>query len=1491
MNKQKNIYPLFDIQRFHDACGTGFIVAQSGKPEKRILPLALKALKRLSHRGAKSYDQKSGDGSGILTDLPKQYFKSILKLEFKRTIPKGHTLGLAMVFTNSRERSWLKEVFAVQSKASGFNILAVREVPTEEKYLGELAKKTKPQILQFIITGKKIRKRDIETRLYLLRKSIEKQILLPNKKSYICSFSSKVIVYKGLMSSQQLDQFYLDLRHKDYIVKLVLFHERFSTNTGSTWAMAQPFQLIAHNGEFNTIKGNRLWMEARENEISSEFWGSDLETLKPIINHSGSDSQSFDNALEFLVRSGRSVFDSIMILIPDSYNQSQFMNAKLRDYFVYHENFMEPWDGPAAVVFTDGNIIGAKMDRNGLRPLRYSITKDGLIIMASEAGILDIDDENLLIHHHMKSEEIFGISLADGRILKNDIIKKKESEKKPYKLLIKENLLTINRGTHEEDFGIFGLPEDGFDKRIRIAFGWSKEDLDRFLLPMANSGREPLGSMGDDTPPAAFSKVNRRIYDYFKQWFAQVTNPPIDSIRERTIMSLYKYLGSEDNLLSTIPTFNGAIRISSPVLSPNEVLDLCANEAWFLHKKVNCNYKISTSLDKKIKSIRIQCRNAVKNGAKIIFLSDEGLNDGFLPIPMPIVVSAVHHYLVEHKLRSNVSIICISGDVVEDHHIAVLVALGASAVYPYMAYELIRENYNNDDWTKKMANYRYALEKGLLKIMSKMGIATISSYHGSMLLHSIGLGKKISKTYFPSIPSLLGGIELEDIHQMLVYRHQIAFKGGDEFLPDKGLFRYRKFGEHHGFDPKNFKQIQNKDRKKINASVLDKNAPIYLRDYFTIKSHRDSIAIDKVEEREAILKRFGSGGISFGAISDQAHRELAKGMNLIGARSNTGEGGELEDRYNASNPDKNLNSYTKQVASGRFGVTIEYLAAARELQIKMAQGAKPGEGGQLPGYKVSNLIANARSATPGLPLISPPPHHDIYSIEDIKQLIYDLKQANQRAKVSVKLVAQPGIGTVASGVVKAGADIILVSGSDGGTGASPLGSLKHAGFPWEYGLAETHQVLVANGLRDRVTLRVDGGIKWAKDIIIAAILGAEEYDFGTSALVALGCIMVRQCHLNTCPTGIATTDKKYMKKFTGKAENLGTYMKKVAMDACSQLADLGFPDLQSIIGRTDLLRISDVHKKFIKSRGFNYDVILNPNAKNGLPLDSELKINYTSRRKKKTVDEEIIDEARSEILTNGHAVVYKDINNTDRSIGTRLSGELGFIYGKNNFKGSLQVRLFGTAGQSFGAFLNKGIELRLKGIANDYVGKGMCAGLITIRMPYVIRRQDKDHTVVGNVALYGATGGEVFIAGRGGERFAVRNSGASGVVEGVSNHGCEYMTQGTIIILGDIGKNFGAGMTGGIAFVYTKNKTLTGYINTDYINESKLEKRDVNLVIRFIRNHVFHTGSSLGKRVVGNWDKEKHNFIKLTPKAMAIVDLDKIYNSQVADRMGILLNE
>ena len=1497
MYKEKKIYSLYNPQVFHDACGIGFIVTRSGKPEKRILPLAIKSLKRLSHRGAKSYDRKSGDGSGILIDLPKTFFRTVLRNEFNKSIPRREILAVAMVFTTAHERKWLEKLFAIQLKESGFSLHAVRCVPTENKSLGELAFKTKPIILQFIFSGKKIRKKNFETSLYLLRKIIEKKIFNERKKSYICSFSSKIIVYKGLMASAQLDQFYLDLRNKDFVVKMVLFHERFSTNTGSAWSMAQPFQMVAHNGEFNTIKGNRLWMKAREKEISSKFWGSDLDNLKPIIEPTGSDSKSFDNVLEFLVRSGRNIFDSIMIMIPDTYSQkkkyysNRDMNRKMRDYFVYHENFIEPWDGPAAVVYTDGDFIGAKMDRNGLRPLRYTITKDNLVIMASEAGILEVDDDNLILHHHMKSEEIFGVSLSDGTITKNKELKIREASKKPYGQLLKNNLHVLNRQNTSDEFGIFGLPSDGFDQRLRVALGWSREDLTKFLIPMATNRREPLGSMGDDTPLAAISQIDRRFYDYFKQWFAQVTNPPIDSIRERSVMSLYKYLGSEDNLLNTRPTFNGAIRITSPVLSPSEILKLHGYKDWFMHKKFICHYKKSANLSLKLQRINYNSAKSVENGAKIIFLSDEGLKCGALPIPIPLVVSSVHNYLVKKKLRSNVSIICIAGDVVEDHHIAVLIALGASAVYPYMAYELIREYFNDDDWAEKMSNYRYALEKGLLKIMSKMGISTISSYHGSMLLHSIGLGPKISKSHFPTIPSYLGGVEIENIHNSLLKRHEIAFDVKKNGMVEKGLYRYRKKGEAHGFSPVNFKKIQSVSENNKFTKTSDEIDIVYIRDFFKIVSKRISINIDMVESSESILKRIGSGGISFGAISEKSHRELARGFTLVGARSNTGEGGELEDRYSVSNPDKNVNSYVKQIASGRFGVNVEYLTAAREIQIKMAQGAKPGEGGQLPGFKVSNLIASARSSTPGMPLISPPPHHDIYSIEDIKQLIYDLKVVNPRAKVSVKLVAQPGIGTIASGVVKAGADIILISGADGGTGASPLGSLKHAGFPWEYGLAESHQVLHANGLRDRVILRVDGGIKWARDIIIAAILGAEEYDFGTAALVSLGCIMARQCHLNTCPAGIATNDEKYMKKFKGKAENVSYYLENITQEIRLELSEMGYMHLQSIIGRTDLLSINRKYNGYMKSRGLNFDILLNKGAKNGLPLQSDMKVQYTDVRQKKTIDEEIINEIRSEMLTHGHAVIYKNIKNTDRAIGARISGEISFLYGRNNFKGSIQCRLFGTAGQSLGAFLSKGIELRLKGIANDYVGKGMSSGLITIRMPEKIRRQDKDHTVIGNVALYGATGGQIFVAGRGGERFAVRNSGASGVIEGIGNHGCEYMTQGTIIILGQIGKNFGAGMTGGVAYVYSKKKKLENYINKDFINEVNLDKKDQSLVLRLLRNHNFHTDSSIGKKIINNWDNEIIFFKKLIPTAMDIVDLDNIYNLHVADRINVVLNE
>lgn len=1489
--KEKQIYPLVDQNKFHDACGTGFIVTLSGKPERRVLPLALKALHRLAHRGAKSADKETGDGAGILTDIPKPFFRDLLKNELGVKIPFRSPIAVGMIFTSKREMPWLEKTVQAIAKSSGFNTVAVREVPVNKNALGKTARKHMPYIAQFFFTPAEKTSRPIEARLYLLRKSIEKEIRENKKKSYICSLSSETIVYKGLMTSTQLDCFYTDLTQKKFVVKLAMFHERFSTNTQSTWAMAQPFRMLAHNGEINTIKGNRLWMHAREKVIQSRFWKDDIEVLKPIVSKRGSDSASLDNILEFLTHSGRSMFRNIMMLVPDPYEYSKTIPKGLKDFFIYHENFMEPWDGPAALVFTDGNYVAAKMDRNGLRPLRYTVTKDGLIIMASEAGVVDVEDKNLLVHHHMTSGEIYAVSLKGKGILLDKTLKKETASERPYSEKLKKQMSSIKRKNVQEEFGIYGLPEEGFDQRLRVAFGWSSEDLTRYLIPMATSGREPIGSMGDDTPPAVMSQQDRRFYDYFKQSFAQVTNPPIDSIRERAVMALFKYLGSENNLLDENPNFGAALRIESPVLSPLEVLELFDRRKDFPNEKISTHISIGQDLEGRLKTIKRKAKTAVENGAKIIFLTDENLTQGKLPLPMPLVVSAIHHYLVKHKIRAQVSLIPISGDIVEDHHVAVLIGLGASAVYPYMAYELIREHFaENEDWAQKMGNYRYALEKGLLKIMGKMGISTLSSYHGSMLFHAFGLDRDFLKKYFPSIESKVGGIGADQIYEILEKRHKVAFLNGNSEFIEKGFFRYRRNGEKHGYAPEYFKPIlqmaKKKEVKKGNSSDH-----IYIRDLLEIKSHRKSIQADQVESLGKILKRFGSGAISFGAISEESHRVLARGMALAGARSNTGEGGEMEDRFSHTNPDKEVNSYIKQVASGRFGVSVDYLIAAREIQIKMAQGAKPGEGGQLPGHKVTARIAHARSATPGVPLISPPPHHDIYSIEDIKQLIHDLKEVNPRAKVSVKLVAQPGVGTVASGVVKAGADIILISGGDGGTGASPLGSLKHTGLPWELGLAETHQALVANGLREQVILRVDGGLRNSKDILMAAIMGAEEFDFGTSALVALGCVMARQCHLNTCPAGIATQDEHFIKKFRGKAEDVQYYLEVIADELRAKIAELGFQKFYDLIGRTDLLAINSDAKLIIKKKGVDLSAILNPEAKNGLPLASSLKVRLQNVRSDESLDDEILNEVRSAIMTHGHAVVVRIVDNTMRSIGARISGEIAFLYGKGNFNGNIQVRMGGAAGQSFGAYLTDGVELRLKGVANDYVGKGLTGGLISVRMPRSVRRKKREHTIIGNVGLYGATGGYLFVAGRGGERFAVRNSGAAAVIEGVGNHGCEYMTRGAVVVLGEVGSNFGAGMTGGQAFIYAPKKSISKHLNNEYVREGDVTESDVNLLYRLLRNHEFHTGSTIAKKIMADWKTHQSYFRRITPAALEIVDFQNIYDMQVADRMGVMLNE
>ena len=1486
-------FPLVDKDRFHDACGIGFVATRSGKPESRILPLAIKALKKLSHRGAKSYDNNSGDGAGLMIDIPHSFFRKIIKDDQNLRLSRNEVLVVAVVFHSSKRHNLFDKLIFDLTKNDGINFLLKREVPVNEEVLGEQSRKERPNIYQYIFKADKRESKLLEKKIYLIRKKIEKKFISRKSKPYICSFSSKTMVYKGLMSSFQLDKFYLDLNQK-LKIKMAIFHERFSTNTFSSWEMAQPFRMIAHNGEFNTIKGSRLWMNAREANLKSEFWGDEIKYLKPIISKNGSDSESFDQVAEFLLNSGRNLFDLMMIMIPDSYNQikkyykNDLMSKKMKDYFIYHENFMKPWDGPAALVYSDGDYVGAKMDRNGLRPLRYTLTKCGLVIMASEAGVVNIEDNNLIANYHLKSEEVFGINLKTGELLKNKEIKIKEASKKPYGELVKGNVQTLERFDGKREFKNL-MKTIFYDSDYNPFFhGLNLEDVSKFLRPMSDNVSEPIGSMGDDTPLAIISQKSRKFYDYFKQQFAQVTNPPIDSLREKSVMSLLKYLGSEDNLLNQQPTNNSAIKIPSPILSSKEVTNLTNQTDWFPYSTINCSFSYNEKLKSKIDQIKRLAEKQIKNGTKIIFLSDIFLTKEQTFIPMALVVSTIHHHLISKKLRSRASIVCISGDCIEDHHFAVLIALGASAIYPIGSYTMIQRNNPDSDLYSKLDNYRHSIEKGLLKIMSKMGISTLTSYHGSMLLHTIGLGKTLSEEYFPSIPSIFGGIEIEDIEKSL----KKTIKLRDETIQSKdlkelGLFRYRKFGEAHGYSPPVFKKIQSigKDDNKLKSNIKD-DKPIYIRDLLSYKIKTPILNIDSIEECSSILKRFGSGGISFGAISEKSHRELAKGFFLAGARSNTGEGGEKNDRYSISNDDASVNSFVKQIASGRFGVNSEYLAAAQEIQVKIAQGAKPGEGGQLPGFKVSSMIAATRSSAPGVPLISPPPHHDIYSIEDIKQLIYDLKDVNPRAKVSVKLVSQPGVGIVASGVVKAGANIILISGADGGTGASPLGSQKHTGFPWEYGLAETHQTLYANGLREYVTLRVDGGIKTAEDIIFAAMLGAEEFDFGTSALIALGCVMARQCHLNTCPVGIATTDEKVEKRFKGKAENVSKYLEKVSDSVRNELSKIGKTSLHEIIGRTDLLIINEKHKRLVKTKKIDLSGIINYHSKKGLPLTSHMKLRYSNLRREKTIDEEIIKEVRQEIITQGQAAVNREIQNTDRSIGARLSGELSYLFGHNNFRGNIQCRLNGTAGQSFGAFLSKGIELRLKGLANDYVAKSMSSGTISIRMSKAIRKRKRHNTLIGNVALYGASGGELYIAGAAAERFAVRNSGAVAVVEGIGNHGCEYMSQGTVIILGRIGKNFGAGMTGGVVYVYSKSMNLDNYLNHDFVEIVKVELNDKNIIKRFIKNHSFHTGSKIASTIEKGWLEEIKSFIKIRPKSYEKMNFDFLYEQQKSFRIS-----
>ncbi len=1484
-NIEEASYPLYNPDDHHDACGVGFIAEESGVASRRVVELSLKALNRLEHRGGKGFDEDTGDGAGLLVDIPWTFFKKRMETAGIKKPKAREQLALGVIFSRDVDIQELEKMLTKVALSMGARFLGILQVPIKPQYLGSIAQANQPDILHAFFAISSHKKYSSEQQAYLLRKKFEHGPRIGKQSLYFCSLSTRTMVYKGLLSSYQLAQFYPDLREPEFKSRMAIFHERFSTNTNPSWEMAQPFHGIAHNGEINTIRGNRLWMNARERQLKSDFWEEDFNIIRPIVTPKYSDSATFDEVFGVLVQSGKDPHHAMMMMVPDPYSGFPQMDRSLIDFYMYHENFMEPWDGPAALIFTDGETVGAKLDRNGLRPLRYTRTKSGLVIMASEAGVVDVDDDDLIVHHHMSSGEIYSVSLSGG-VESNTEIKSRMAKQADYGKLMEKNFLRLVRQDKQEEFGAFGIPQGGFDKRLRLAHGWHQESVERFTKPLSAVPLEPVGAMGDDTPPAFLSQKGRSFYDYFVQAFAQVTNPPIDPIRERLMMSLYHYLGSEENLLATEPAFHGAIRIASPILSPREVRWLMQKYKKFKHEIISVLAEKGQAFEKRLRQIQDECAGAIETGKRILFLSDEHIDENHIPIPMALVVSAVHHDLVKRKIRSDVSLICLAGDVYEDHHISVLTTLGASAVYPYMAYELIRETLDEEDWLTGMDNYRFALEKGLLKSMAKMGISTFSSYQGSMLLHTIGLHSDFLETWIPSLNPNIGGDNLEMIQKRVCQRHADVFSEGKDELEDIGLFRVKRNGESHGYSPAIAKQIRKRATHQPEKAKKPRGK-IYLRDLLELKkSARPGQA--KVESGDQITRRFGVAAMSFGALSDEAHRVLTKGIALVHGRSNTGEGGETPDRYLLFKQNDHMNAHTKQIASGRFGVKADYLAAAQELQIKIAQGAKPGEGGQLPGQKVSVEIATARSATPGIPLISPPPHHDIYSIEDLAQLIYDLKESNPRAKISVKLASQPGIGIVACGVAKAGADIVIVSAGDGGTGATPLGSMKHTGMAWETGLAETHQALLANKLRSKVTLRVDGGIMEAKDILVATALGAEEYDFGSVALMAIGCVMVRRCHQNNCPVGIATQDLELRKKFKGTAEELASFFKLLAEDVRDQLSQLGLESIEALLGRNDLLEVKENEEASEVYSNVDFSAILEPTLRRDWIKKKEAQ---NVGRKFPSFDEKILEGIHKELLTHGQAVIRDRVSNKDRAIGTRMAGEIAFLFGEGQFNGTLQYRLRGVAGQSFGAFLTHGLELRLKGLANDYVGKGMSGGLITIRMPRDIRVPGKEHTMIGNVALYGATGGTLFVAGRANERFAVRNSGTSAVVEGVGNHACEYMTRGTVIVLGEIGFNFGSGMTGGTAYLYDLSDEDKDHLNTDFVVAEPLEEVDEFSITRLLERHRFHTGSLKTSIILDEWEAEKAKFTKITPLVMQLLDSKALYDQQVNQRLSLVLNE
>ena len=1467
---------LYEASHEHDACGVGMLVNIQGGKSHELVESALKVLENMRHRGAEGADNKTGDGAGIMLQIPHEF----ILLQGIPVPEKGkYGTGLLFLPKDGKDQAVILSVIIEEIEKEGLTLMHLRNVPTCPEILGEAALANEPDIKQIFITGF-TESETADRKLYIIRKRIENRIRksdIPTREDfYIVSLSTKNIVYKGMLSSLQLRNYFPDLTNSYFTSGLALVHSRFSTNTFPTWGLAQPFRLLAHNGEINTIRGNRGWMEARESVLSSPALG-DIREIRPIVQPGMSDSASLDNVLEFLIMSGLSLPHAMAMLVPESFNEKNPISEDLKAFYEYHSILMEPWDGPAALLFSDGRYAGGMLDRNGLRPARYLITQGGMMVVASEVGVMDFEPGDIKEKGRLQPGKILLIDTEKGEIYYDGELKKQLAEAKPYRTWLAGNRIELDelKSGRKVSHSV-----ENYDSMLRI-FGYSKEDVERLIVPMCTIGAEPINSMGNDTPLAVLSDKPQLLYNYFRQQFAQVTNPPIDPIREELVMSLTEYIGAVGmNILTPSENHCKMVRLNHPILN-NAQLDILCNIRYkgFKTVKLPLLFEVAKGcqgLQEALATLCKQAEESVNEGVNYIVLSDRDVDATHAAIPSLLAVSAVHHHLISVGKRVQTALIVESGEIREVMHAALLLGFGASALNPYMAFAVIDKLVNEKeiqlDYATAEKKYIKSVCKGLFKIMSKMGISTIRSYRGAKIFETVGLSEELSNAYFGGLSSRIGGIRLDEVARDAIAFHKegmevLKKKGEAELLPNRGLYAFRKDGEKHAWNPETISTLQLATRlgsykkfKEFTAMVDSKESPIFLRDFLDFR--RAPISIDRVEPVENIVQRFVTGAMSYGSISREAHEAMAIAMNKLHGRSNTGEGGEDRARFMPREDGTNLRSAIKQVASGRFGVTAEYLVNADEIQIKIAQGAKPGEGGQLPGFKVDEVIAKTRHSIPGISLISPPPHHDIYSIEDLAQLIFDLKNVNPQARISVKLVAESGVGTIAAGVAKAKADLIVISGAEGGTGASPASSMRYAGISPEIGLSETQQTLVLNGLRGQVKLQVDGQLKTGRDIINMALLGAEEFGFGTTALIVLGCVMMRKCHTNTCPVGVATQDPELRKRFRGHYEYVVNYFTFLAQEVREYLAEMGFTRLEDIIGRTDLIEIQQAPSEK-KSSLLDFSRLLH-RVDNGATIHHVMEQKHDIAHVK---DVTILAAARDAIENGKEISLEYTIANTDRSVGAMLAGAVAKKYGQAGLpEQTIHIKFKGSAGQSFGAFLTHGISFKLEGEANDYLGKGLSGGRIAVLPPVRSNFDAEKNTIAGNTLLYGATDGEVYINGRVGERFAVRNSGVTAVVEGVGDHCCEYMTGGRVVVLGETGRNFAAGMSGGVAYVWNKNHNFDYFCNMEMVELSLIEEASYRKELHeLIRQHYLYTGSKLARTMLDDWNHYVDEFIQIVP--------------------------